>query len=349
MTKKLLLITFMVFLLGVLQVNSCIAGDAVIQALEIPQDQLLPMQQLLDVYCQGSNIKYTIYYGKKPKFVLVGDSDSIDKLVELLEKLGQQIVHKDLIYITASLEEAHVSESVDAGMAVGDITVDANYSNGNNNPYSSNNANWNVNVSDGTTALLVGKLKSGNGDSNILVAGQLTTTNGIRGELRSIESIPYPTVNANGSVEVNYQDASTILNVTPVIVEYDAEHPEKSYVKLDIDMTVSSISSSTTSAGTQPQVSERVLNTTRIIRADNQSYIVATMIRDQDAKSNQGIPFLRSIPLLKYLFSEDIIVDERVAAYLKIAVRFVAQTDAGKEDYVKSIKPSAKTGVTNAH
>ena len=93
---------------------------------------------------------------------------------------------------------------------------------------------------------------------------------------------------------VSYQETGVILNVTPRV-------NDGGLVELDIDQEVSNVVPGASSSGiTSPTFSDRQVQS-RVIVQDGQTIGLAGLIQDSVSHANQGIPFLKDIPLLGLL------------------------------------------------
>lgn len=96
-----------------------------------------------------------------------------------------------------------------------------------------------------------------------------------------------------GTQTVEYRDAGVILTVTPRI-------GERGTVALDIKQEVNDI-------GNQepPTNSRRIIKReaeTSVVLQNNQTLVLGGLIQERHATENRGIPFLKDIPLIGYLF-----------------------------------------------
>ena len=314
------------------KVNKNISKSArSVKIVEVPQEKLLQCEQLIAGFAKNGNFSYSICYNERPMFVLVGVEGSLQKIVTLLEKISGKPVHSELIYITASLQEAAIGDGSALGMHINDIPVGGWVQvTGNNKGRAAPTSAFQI--GDLYRAFGNMKFRANDGDSKILVAGQVVTTNGLQGVMTSTEQVPYVTVNANGSSSVDYYTSETKVKITPTIIEYDLEKPELSKIQLDIDMQVSSINSLSTLVSTSvPEINKRRVKTMRTVNADGEENIVAAMMRDENVKVEQGVPILNQIPVLKYFFSQEVDAKTHVVSLLKLSVEFVSQEDAEDE------------------
>ncbi len=105
------------------------------------------------------------------------------------------------------------------------------------------------------------------------------------------------TINDNAPIvsSVNYQQTGVITQVTPRV-------NSGGLVTLDITQEVSDVATGVTTPGVNsPTFNERSI-TSRVVVQDGQTVGLAGLISDNDSRTNQGIPYLKDIPLLGVLF-----------------------------------------------
>ncbi len=96
---------------------------------------------------------------------------------------------------------------------------------------------------------------------------------------------------------INYQQTGVIMQVTPRV-------NGGGLVTLDISQEVSDVASGVTTAGVNsPTFNERNV-TSRVVIQDGQTVGLAGLISDSDSRQNQGIPWLKDVPLLGLLASQ---------------------------------------------
>ncbi len=93
---------------------------------------------------------------------------------------------------------------------------------------------------------------------------------------------------------IQYRDTGIILNVTPQI-------NEGGLVALDISQEVSSVQEGLTEGTSSPTINSQEART-RLVVQDGQTVILGGMIREDNNKSRSGIPILKDIPILGFLF-----------------------------------------------
>jgi type II secretory pathway component GspD/PulD (secretin) len=158
----------------------------------------------------------------------------------------------------------------------------------------------------------------------VLVASEVYTRNGTKALLTNIQSIPIFTVDSNKNISTQYQNLETSVDVIPTTIDFNKEKPEESQVRVDALVKISVVTGQqqylTSNA---PSYATKTFATTRVLKANNERYIVGTFVNDATYKAQQGIPFLSKIPLLKYLFSQETNDSQRKIAILTLAVRLV--------------------------
>ncbi|MBS1001542.1 type II secretion system secretin GspD [Acetobacter persici] len=160
--------------------------------------------------------------------------------------------------------------------------------------------------------------------------------------------VPYLTgattsvVTSNSTItnSINYQPTGVILQVTPHV-------SNTGLVTLDISQQVSSVSSSTTSTGSSsinsPTFSQRQVSS-RVAIEDGQTVGLAGLITDNASRGNQGLPWLKDIPILGMLGSQQTNVRERTELLVLITPHVIrSQNDARAmtEDLRRNLAQSA--------
>jgi len=101
------------------------------------------------------------------------------------------------------------------------------------------------------------------------------------------------TITSNGPIvnSIQYQQTGVIMQVTPRV-------NSGGLVTLDISQEVSDVDPNVTTPGVNsPTFNERSI-TSRVVIQDGQTVGLAGLIRDADSRNNQGIPWLKNVPLL---------------------------------------------------
>ncbi len=135
---------------------------------------------------------------------------------------------------------------------------------------------------------------------------------------------------------VAYQPTGVLLQVTPR-VNNDGQ------VTMDIAQEVSSVAEGTTTNGlNSPTFNDRVVKT-RVVVQDGQTIGIAGLINDNISKQNTGIPYLRRIPYLGFLFGNQVNTRQRTELLVMITPHVVHdQRDALElTQDLKQILPNA--------
>jgi general secretion pathway protein D len=98
------------------------------------------------------------------------------------------------------------------------------------------------------------------------------------------------------SRSIEYRSTGIILTVTPRI-------NEKGLVAMDVNQEVSQAQETITSGIESPTISNRKAQTSLVVQ-DGSTVVIGGLIAEQMEKTIRGVPFLSSIPLLGYLFSD---------------------------------------------
>jgi general secretion pathway protein D len=139
---------------------------------------------------------------------------------------------------------------------------------------------------------------------NVLSSPELMVLDGQPASLQVGDLVPYlsqtsqSTISANAPVvnSIEYRETGVILQVTPHV-------GTDGMVTLDVAQEVSGVQPETTTDGiNSPTFSERAV-TSRVSIQDGQTIGLAGLISDSDSHQNQGIPYLKNVPLLGALFS----------------------------------------------
>jgi general secretion pathway protein D len=139
---------------------------------------------------------------------------------------------------------------------------------------------------------------------NVLSSPELMVLDGQPASLQVGDLVPYlsqtsqSTLSANAPIvnSIEYRETGVILQVTPHV-------GTDGMVTLDVAQEVSGVQPENTTEGiNSPTFSERAV-TSRVSIQDGQTIGLAGLISDSDSHQNQGIPYLKNVPLLGALFS----------------------------------------------
>jgi general secretion pathway protein D len=137
----------------------------------------------------------------------------------------------------------------------------------------------------------------------VLSAPELMVLDGQAASLQVGNLVPYltqtsqDTTTSNAPVinSIDYRETGVILRVTPHV-------GSDGLVTLDLDQEVSGVSSTITTPGiNSPTFTDRSVSS-RVAIQDGQTVGLAGLISDNDSHGNQGIPYLKNVPVLGALF-----------------------------------------------
>jgi general secretion pathway protein D len=148
---------------------------------------------------------------------------------------------------------------------------------------------------------------------------------------------------------INYQQTGVIMEVTPRV-------NSGGLVTLDIMQDVSSVAPGVTTPGiTSPTFAERNV-TSRVVVQDGQTVGLAGLITDSMTRTNQGLPWLKDIPILGLLagsqnnarqrtellvlITPHVVHDQRDARALTEDLRDQLINAAGVPDELNGLRPS---------
>jgi type IV pilus assembly protein PilQ len=128
---------------------------------------------------------------------------------------------------------------------------------------------------------------------NILSSPALTTLDNRSALISAGEKVPYETFNQLGSSNIEWEEANLSLEVTPHVIDGKALRLEIVVHKDEVDFT--------REVRGQPTIITKTEQTTLIL-LDGQTTVVGGISKDSDAEGDEGVPGLKNIPGLGYLF-----------------------------------------------
>jgi general secretion pathway protein D len=135
---------------------------------------------------------------------------------------------------------------------------------------------------------------------NVLSSPQITVVDNQPARLQVGALVPYLTASAQSTLTSNAPIINTVgYQPTGVIMEVTPRVNSGGLVTLDVSQEVSDVdvTATNTSGINSPTFQERSI-TSRVVVQDGQTIGLAGLIRDNDSRGNQGIPWLKDIPIL---------------------------------------------------
>jgi type IV pilus assembly protein PilQ len=134
-----------------------------------------------------------------------------------------------------------------------------------------------------------------NGLTKTISSPKITTLNNVKAKIEQGESIPFQTSSANTGPTTTFIDANLTLEVTPHIT------PDRNII-MQVKAGRNSIGSFSGPAG--PSIAKREA-TTEVLVSDGETTVIGGIFVDERNETDTGIPFLRRIPILGWLFKNE--------------------------------------------
>jgi type IV pilus secretin PilQ/predicted competence protein len=184
---------------------------------------------------------------------------------------------------------------------------------------------------NGNLAVAVANLVK-NLKGEVLAKPQITTIDNTEARIFMGEQVPIRVLDANGRQAIQLQDAGTSLTVTPHVtadgrVLLDL-NPEKNSFRVDA------------SAGT---ILQKQSAKTSVVVNDGETVVIAGLTTKEETETETGVPLLKDIPLLGYLFKHTATVSRKRDLIIFVTPHIVAQANRG-EDLAKNDPKDLKDG-----
>ncbi|MBP1748900.1 MAG: type and secretion system protein [Deltaproteobacteria bacterium] len=269
--------------------------------------------------------------GITPILVLMGEKDELAQKLEILRQFLPDQSQAHMVVISASLRELQEADAYYVGLTLSPDIIGVQISGLTTGIFSTvpDTNRWDTALSASLPPSMpfsrLAQFQEAYNRGKVLVASEVYTRNGTKAVLTNVQSIPTFSVDSLKNVMTTYQNLETSVDVIPTTIEYNREKPEESQVRVDALVKISVITGTDTGPnGAQaPSYTTKTFATTRVLKANNERYVVGTFINDANYKAQDGVPFLSKIPILKYLFSQESNDSKRMIAILTLAVRLV--------------------------
>jgi len=130
------------------------------------------------------------------------------------------------------------------------------------------------------------------GKLNILSSPSITTLDNQKAIIESGKEVPYQTVE-DGEVKIEYKDATLKLEVTPHVIDGTT-------LTMIIDTKKDEIDVNTTVGGQPAIITKKA--TTKVILRDGETTVIGGLNKEKIDDDEAGVPMLKDIPLLGWLF-----------------------------------------------
>jgi type II secretory pathway component GspD/PulD (secretin) len=322
-------------------INFRLSADGSVATILFDKDSIDAMKTVIAQLEQNGvlgKVKGVVYSsaGITPMLVLMGEKDELTQKLAILRQFIPDQSQAHMVVISASLRELQDEDAYYVGLTLspdilgitlggtGVTSTFQNYEAGDFNLKTQYQTILNAALPGNFSFSRIAQFQEAYNRGKVLVASEVYTRNGTKALLTNIQSIPIFTVDSNKNVATQYQNLETSVDVIPTTVEYNKEKPEESQVRIDALVKISVVTGTQSyKDSSAPSYATKTFATTRVLKANNERYIVGTFVNDASYKGQTGIPFLSKIPLLKYLFSQETNDSQRKIAILTLAVRLV--------------------------
>ncbi len=182
-----------------------------------------------------------------------------------------------------------------------------------------------------------------NGKASVLSSPSIIATNGKKARINVADQVPVVTStllsNTNPPVTtttVEYRDVGVILSFTPYI-------NDSGLVTLEIEQEVSEVSSTSSSANTNPTFFKRSIST-NLVASQDQSIVLGGLVKERKSLNRAGLPWFYKIPLFGWLFGSRDDTVNRTELLIFITPRVIRNVEEGIqlsrdfEDRVQQLK-----------
>ncbi|NDY42572.1 type II secretion system secretin GspD [Dissulfurirhabdus thermomarina] len=175
-------------------------------------------------------------------------------------------------------------------------------------------------------------------DVNILSAPNILAVDNQESSIEVGDEVPVltsTTTTDGGTVtqSVQYRNAGIILKVKPSI-------NENGLVRMEVTQEVSSVTDVTTGGINSPQFRTRKAST-YLVAHDGQPIVIGGLMQTQKTRTTVGIPILKDIPLLGYLFGRKGYVTEKTELLIAITphvIRSREEADSLTREFARRVR-----------
>ncbi|MCB0335258.1 MAG: type II secretion system secretin GspD [Bdellovibrionales bacterium] len=161
-----------------------------------------------------------------------------------------------------------------------------------------------------------------NSNVNVLSSPNILATDNQQAEIVVGQNVPFLASRASNEDNLNNtfnqidrQDVGITLRITPQISSSD-------FVTLEIFTEVSNVVDSTASSDLGPTTTVRTSETT-VVTKNNQMIVIGGLMSDDISETNQGVPFLKDVPVLGHFFRRNAEAQRRTNLLIFITPRII--------------------------
>ena len=167
-----------------------------------------------------------------------------------------------------------------------------------------------------------------NGKASVLSSPSIIATNGKKARINVADQVPVVTStllsNTNPPVTtttVEYRDVGVLLAFTPYI-------NDSGLVTLEIEQEVSEVSTTSSSANTNPTFFKRSIST-NLVASQDQSIVLGGLVKERKSLGRAGLPWFYKIPVFGWLFGSRDDTVSRTELLIFITPRVIRNVEEG--------------------
>lgn len=134
------------------------------------------------------------------------------------------------------------------------------------------------------------------GKLNILSSPSIATLDNSEAVIESGKSVPFQTFSDAGTPQITYKDATLNLTVVPHVIS-------ERMIKLNIEAKKDEVDTANTVAG-NPFITKKLAKTQLIVE-NNATVVLAGLSKETQSGTNTGVPGLKDVPGLGWMFKKD--------------------------------------------
>ncbi|MBF0321302.1 MAG: type IV pilus secretin PilQ, partial [Nitrospirae bacterium] len=155
-----------------------------------------------------------------------------------------------------------------------------------------------------------------NKEGKILTNPRLLTMDNQKASISQGQSIPYPKMNAQGEISADFKDVTIKIDVTPQIT------PDNSII-MQLMINKEDFITSVKIGGSDAPQTSKMSEETKVLVKDGETLVLGGVFRWKESTSDEGIPLLKDIPILGWLFKTETLSTQATEYLIFITPRIV--------------------------
>src|SRR5665213_3302733 len=271
--------------------------------------------------------------------IIIGTAQEYERVRPILEKLDVPPLE---VLIEVTVAELTLDDSSNLGVQWNFLNhLDNGYNQSGSTNFSIPTAGFNYAILNGLGQVrLTLNALAQNNHINVLSTPRVLARSGAEASIQVGTQVPIITSQAttnqiatsgNSGIlqSVEYQQTGVLLTVNPVVHSGNR-------VDLDVSQEVSSAIPNTTSGISSPQIQNRDLKT-QLTLGDGQTVVIGGMIQETRNTNNEGVPYLKDIPVLGLLFKSQSVSKNRTELLVFITP-YVISNDTDSASITKGFR-----------